>query len=289
MATPQTSSTAQTAAQSLKEMGNERYQSKEYQQALNIYSRIIYDYGANTDVPRHLLAVVRSNRAACYLKLRSFLEAFQDCAQVLEHAELRPERDHALFLKMVHRAARSKYGVSDLEAADRYWEQYRALGETDPIGETPVPAEPKLKQKQPSAPPPPSSPALRSINYRIQVFTDEAAKLPDKGQFVYNEQMPADMFGTNRTPGKAETLFLDSLVRKHDAEVRGKRRWRCWNCNKKATSMTHTPATYMGENPPLILDYCLPVCQVRRRCDKEARKMITHDLSMAQSLTPRRR
>lgn len=70
-----------------------------------------------------------------------------------------------------------------------------------------------------------------------------------------------------------------SLAAKYDKQVLNSRPWVCWNCPARAVGLVHTPASYMHNPEPLIIDIVQPVCANGGACDAAARKMMAEEMN----------
>ena len=102
---------------------------------------------------------------------------------------------------------------------------------------------------------------------------------------------PPELFSLQSPPREAATPFLDKLVREHDKFIMKFKPggWRCWNCSKRATSLTHTPTMYLHlsleKGGPKIIDFVQPVCKNLSPCDLEARQLMHEELTAASQMS----
>ncbi|KJA13024.1 hypothetical protein HYPSUDRAFT_50033 [Hypholoma sublateritium FD-334 SS-4] len=81
-------------------------------------------------------------------------------------------------------------------------------------------------------------------------------------------------------PPQAQAIrFLAGLAAKYDKQVLNSRPWVCWNCPARAVGLVHTPASYMHNPEPLIIDIVQPVCANGGACDAAARKMMAEEMN----------
>jgi len=98
---------AETAAK-LKEQGNEEYKSKNYLNAIDIYSDAL-EYVPEEKLYDSARAVYLSNRAACFLALGHYEDVIEDCTDALEN--------DPRYVKALLRRAQAHEKLDDFDSA----------------------------------------------------------------------------------------------------------------------------------------------------------------------------
>ena len=120
--------------------------------------------------------------------------------------------------------------------------------------------------------------STKPLHYEIQVIGRQRP-------IVYKDSVPASL--TVAAPPKDKTLaFLALLIKKYHDEIMKSQAWKCWKCGKKATSMLHTPMSYLHLKEPMVRDIAQPICCNGGVCDKEGRLMIEEEMREANGMGP---
>lgn len=198
--------------------------------------------------------------------------AADDCTFVL--AGRGPIASKSITLKAHLRLARSLQGLGKLDKALAELDRFRALnGGVSQAAEVKTRSqilEQQAAQDRATNERIEGGPPMRSIRYDVR-----AGPFPP---IVINEQAPVVICGPN-PPEMPAKMFLAALVKKHDPAIMRSRDWMCWNCEKKAASMVHTPCSYLHLADPFIVDYVQPICENRGQCEKEARDFIAQQMT----------
>ncbi|PPQ86595.1 hypothetical protein CVT24_007894 [Panaeolus cyanescens] len=127
-----------------------------------------------------------------------------------------------------------------------------------------------------------SNVTTRPINYIVKVLSTDMTGnyVPD---ITYTEVIPANIICPS-PPEYESKVILAALSMKHHDEIMRQKSWRCWNCEKRATSMLHNPMGYLHKvDEPEVLDMVLGICS-GGRCEAEGRRYFAVQMSMAQQM-----
>ncbi|RDB27263.1 hypothetical protein Hypma_004352 [Hypsizygus marmoreus] len=263
--------TAERNAQELKAQAQTFFKAEKYNRAANVYTEIIEQYG-NTALA-DTIRIVRCNRAQCYVKLKKFDLAAEDCNAVLENPS-QSTRD--ITLKAYLRLACSRRGLGQLSEALEALNTFRTLS-----GSTPEERDLRKDINSKMHPQPPSNPAnlsVRPLRYNVQIGSHPA--------IIIIDEIPA-VLCTSNPPEVRSKMFLANLVRRHDGDLMRRQAWTCWNCPRMATCMTHTPCAYFHLPEPMVVDYVQPVCINQGRCDMEARQFMAQEMARVTAAFPK--
>ncbi|KAH9487439.1 hypothetical protein JR316_0001515 [Psilocybe cubensis] len=118
-----------------------------------------------------------------------------------------------------------------------------------------------------------ASTPTRPFRYEVRVFNQESP--------IIKEEVVPVALCVARPPEMETRRFLTSLVSKHDRDILNMQPRTCWNCDKQAIGLTHTPASWLHLSDPLVLDFVQPVCENGGACDQAARQMMYEEMTMA--------
>lgn len=96
-------------ATKLKEQGNAFFKAKEYDKAVECFTRAIYTVPIDTDRYHYNLSVCYGNRAACFMQKKQFQDALRDCDKSLT---LNPT-----YVKVMMRRSKANEGLDKMEDA----------------------------------------------------------------------------------------------------------------------------------------------------------------------------
>ncbi|KAF8956239.1 hypothetical protein BDZ97DRAFT_1708414 [Flammula alnicola] len=272
------------AALELKERANRLYSSKEYSAAASIYSMIINQFSKNGSPM--FIKVIQCNRAACLIELGRYQDAIQDLQEVIRSNLNIPEAE-AVIQKAHFRLARCLCELGRYGDAIKEMDKYREL-----VGGQPKESENGLRMKillgltahdqtipeqfisPPRARPTPSQPTAsgntRQLRYEVKIFNVNPP-------IVRYDMVPISLCSP-RPPEIPTKVFLAQLVKKYHDEIMSLQTWKCWICNKSAVSLVHTPASYLHQAEPKVVDFAQPVCVNGGQCEKEARQLMEEEM-----------
>lgn len=204
--------------------------------------------------------------------LEEYELAVNDCTFVLTGRGATASK--SITLKAHLRLARSLQGLGKFDKALAELDKFRALnGGVSQASEVKIRnqiLEEQAAQDRATNERIEGGPPMRSVRYEVRT-----------GLFppiVFDEQAPVVICGPN-PPEIPTSMFLAALAKKHDLQIMRSRDWMCWNCEKKAASMVHTPCSYLHLADPCVVDFVQPVCKNRGQCEKEARDFIAQQMS----------
>lgn len=134
----------------------------------------------------------------------------------------------------------------------------------------------------------------RPCTYQV-IVQGKTAATPQHSPIIIQEQVPTDLcmraaasVRTRRPLTASEAArfreYMTGLLLRHDPDLMAMQAWSCWNCSKKATSITHNPMSYLHEvddelEGPRVVDWCFPVCENRAGCDMLARRVWSEEMA----------
>ncbi|EAU82407.2 hypothetical protein CC1G_11093 [Coprinopsis cinerea okayama7 len=273
------------SAEALKELGNEHYEQKRYNEAIASYTTIIDRLGGAEAPTIPLLRTVYANRAQCYICLEDYERAKNDCLHVLENYPFpaSPNADERRIMRKIHECLGVSY--SHLRMFDEALEQQRIVEEMRGTrAYRPIIVDPPPERQAPS------NVATRPFRYEVKVLEGASPIASNRDTFIYTEQVPVHFCGRAglaANPSEA-AHFLNSLVRKHYREIwDSSPRWNCVACDKRATLMLHTPQGHLHEDPPFIFDMAHPICESGGRCETNSRQDTNDIMSLRANFGPR--
>lgn len=98
--------------------------------------------------------------------------------------------------------------------------------------------------------------------------------------FIKTERAPPSIC-VPRPPEMPTKAFLAMLVKKYSNEILHSQQWHCWNCNRLAEGLVHTPSSYLHQEPPSVVDFIQPVCVNGGECERKAKVQINEELRAA--------
>ncbi|KAJ3508368.1 hypothetical protein NLJ89_g5793 [Agrocybe chaxingu] len=281
----------------MKEEANDLYKRKSFTAALDLYSKILNNSELpNGDCMMEFLRTVRSNRAASYIALEQYTQAVEDLRHILSSAvhdassKPSPDSPTATSTRKAHlRLARCFYELGKYEDAMKHLDAHRAF-----VGDRNVSEEKALRDKilkaQRNRQSGSSSTNEMTVPLKYVVKISQPTPTAD---IELNETVPLSLCNTRNPPEIQAKELLVNLVKKHHAWLLKQGplsggAWKCWSCGKRANGMVHTPASYLHAylegNNAMVVDFVQPVCVDRGPCDREARKMMQEEMTMAANI-----
>ncbi|KAJ6544954.1 hypothetical protein DFH09DRAFT_1321465 [Mycena vulgaris] len=245
----------------IKDTANAHFRAKEYQTALDLYSSIINQY--DDRVMHDTICIVRCNRAACYLNLGEYQRCIDDCHIALLFMSTNP----AITEKAKFRLAKATKALDDLD------DQKRAL---DPSysGRPKYDIDERMREqmRESSA----SSAKFQAADVEEHRPVGYVVRLKGHNpEYVHMRDMvPASLMTKPPRAGwdayeTKRDAFVKRIVTTHEPELMQKHAWKCFSCEKPATSWIHSPVSDLTSFYPIIKDYARPICSKGGICAKK--------------------
>lgn len=176
--------------------------------------------------------------------------------------------------KVYYRLARSYYCLEKYDEALKHLDSFRSANGSATTDTTlrVLILQGQVRQNQVSSPANPMQP----FEYTVRVLG--ANGLQDS-PLVFHGNAFQELCVT-QPPQIESRAFLENLVKEHHDEIMGMRHWGCWKCPKQAVSILHNPMSWLHLAEPKVIDFALPICQNRGRCDSEGRKFVQDEMTM---------
>lgn len=263
--------------QALKDVGNRYYVAKEFAKAAEVYSSIIEDYSRSPlagIVPPDLVRTALANRAASFIELGLHCKAIQDCTTILSIWPPAPGATDQFTQKVYYRLARSCYALERYDESLIHLDAFRKANGSTATDTTlrVLILEGQVKKNQLSAPMSPMQP----FEYIVRVLS--ANGLQDS-PLVFCGNAFQELC-VAKPPQIESKAFLANLVKEHHDEIMGMRHWGCWKCPKQAVSILHNPMSWLHLTERKVIDFALPICQNRGKCDAEGRKFVQNEMAL---------
>ncbi|KAJ6620047.1 hypothetical protein B0H10DRAFT_2023420 [Mycena sp. CBHHK59/15] len=247
----------------IKDVANTHFRAKEYQKALDLYTSIINQYDDRVMIDT--INVVRCNRAACYLNLRDYQRCIDDCNIVLLFVSSDSVTEKARF-----RLAKATKALDDID------DQCRAADPTYP-GRPKYDVQERMRaqMRESSANSAKFQPAdgveeHRPFGYVVRM-KDHDPEYVHMRDMVPASLMSGPVRGSQDAYATRRDAFVKKIVATHEPELMKKHAWKCFSCNKAATTWIHSPVADLTSFYPIIKDYGRPICESGGNCAKVTR------------------
>ncbi|EAU82408.2 hypothetical protein CC1G_11094 [Coprinopsis cinerea okayama7 len=270
-------STQPMSAEALKDLATQQFRERKYREAIATYSTIINRsrHLAEPPVPVPLLRVVLLNRAQCYINIKDYDSAVNDCLRVLQRYHSSRPEDAQLMKKVHWRLGKSYFNLDMLDEAMEQKRLYDQLNLVFSGVNFDIPSSLARPQASKTYDEFIANVDARPFRFEVRVIRGGAERPKDDPDFVYTEQAPVDLCRLGGMMLEMKAIqFANSVIDKHYDEILGSEpRWKCCLCAKEAPVVLHRPQPSLDHEPPFVVDIVYPLCEDGGKCHKDAAKM----------------